>query len=82
MKPIFGESGDIRFARDLPKLITFDPPPCTWFIKKIQNPISSRKGRNETISDDHEKPPVPLESNLTLFFCSNSWNWSCAWSLA
>ena len=68
MKPIFGESGAIRFARDLPKLITFEPPPCIWFIRKIQNPISSRNGRNEAISDAHEKPPVPFESNFTLFF--------------
>ena len=27
-KVIFGESTDIRFARDLPKDMTFDPPPC------------------------------------------------------
>ena len=45
LKPIFGESGAIRFARDLPKLMTFDPPPCTWFIRKIQKPIRSRNGK-------------------------------------
>jgi hypothetical protein len=27
LKPIFGESGVIRFARDLPKDMTFEPPP-------------------------------------------------------
>src|SRR5205814_8863683 len=27
LKPIFGESGVMRLARDLPKLITFEPPP-------------------------------------------------------
>ena len=82
LKPIFGESGAMRFARDLPKLITFEPPPCTWFIRKIQNPIRSRNGRNEPISAVHEKPPVPFESNLMFCFCSTFWNWSCAWSLA
>ena len=81
LKPIFGESGAIRFARDLPKLITFEPPPCTWFMRKIQKPISSRNGRNEPISAAHEKPPVPLESNLTFFSSSRFWNCSCAWSL-
>jgi hypothetical protein len=42
---IFGESGAIRFARLLPKLITFEPPPCTWFIRKIQKPRNRRNGR-------------------------------------
>ena len=65
LKPIFGESGAIRFARDLPKLITFDPPPCTWFIRKIQNPIRSRNGRNDPSRAIHEKPPVPFESHFT-----------------
>ena len=53
----------MRFARDLPKLITFEPPPCTWFIRKIQKPISSRNGRNDPISAVHEKPPAPFESH-------------------
>ncbi len=82
LKPIFGESGAIRFARDLPKLITFDPPPCTWFIRKIQKPIRSRKGRNEPISAVHEKPPVPFESHFTRWACSRFWNFTCAWSEA
>ena len=80
LKPIFGESGAMRFARDLPKLITFEPPPCTWFIRKIQKPIRSRNGRNDPISAVHEKPPVPFESHVTSFACSRSWNCSCAWS--
>ena len=41
---IFGESTDIRLARDFPKDITFEPPPCTWFIKKIQNPMKIKNG--------------------------------------
>ena len=81
LKPIFGESGAMRFARDLPKDITFEPPPCTWFMRKIQKPISSRNGRNEPISAAHEKPPVPLESKVTFFSSSRRWNCSWAWSL-
>jgi hypothetical protein len=30
---------------DLPKDMTFEPPPCTWFMRKIQNPMKMRKGR-------------------------------------
>ena len=40
-KVIFGESADMRLARDLPNDITFEPPPWTWFIRKIQNPRNS-----------------------------------------
>ena len=42
---ILGESTDNRLARDLPKDITFEPPPWTWFIRKIQNPMKIRNGR-------------------------------------
>ena len=41
---IFGESTDIRFARDLPNDITFEPPPWTWFIKNSQNTIRITTG--------------------------------------
>ena len=44
-KVILGASTDIRLARDLPKLITREPPPCIWFIRKIQKAKKSRKGR-------------------------------------
>ena len=64
LKPILGESGAIRLARLLPKLITFEPPPWTWFIRKIQNAIRTMKGSSEKSAPTHEKPPVPLESNL------------------
>ena len=60
----FGESGDIRFARLLPKLITFEPPPCIWFIRKIQKPIRSRNGRKP----GEERPPrraCPCPSSRT-----------------
>ena len=62
LNPIFGESGVIRFARDLPKLITFEPPPCTWFIRKIQKPIRSTNGSTEMSSELHHEPPLPFES--------------------
>ena len=82
LKPIFGESGVIRFARDLPKLITFEPPPCIRFIKKIQKPISSTNGSNDKSSDHHGEPPKPFESNVTFCFCNRSWNWICACGVA
>ena len=44
-KVIFGESTDSRLARDLPNDMTFEPPPCTWFMRKIQNPMKIRNGR-------------------------------------
>ena len=31
-----GESTLTRLARLLPKLITLEPPPCIWFMMKIQ----------------------------------------------
>ena len=43
-KVIFGESADMRLARDLPNDITFEPPPWTWFIRKIQNPKNRTNG--------------------------------------
>ena len=73
----FGESGDIRLALLLPKLITFEPPPCIWFIRKIQKPTRSRIGSSPVRSATHVEVPVPLESNLTLFFVRMFWNWIC-----
>src|ERR671926_579602 len=70
LKPIFGESGAIRFARLLPKLITFEPPPWTWFIRKIQKPNRNRNGRNDVRIDHQGDEPVPFESNFTLFSSS------------
>ncbi|GBD46609.1 hypothetical protein HRbin41_01437 [bacterium HR41] len=40
---IFGWSTDRRFARDLPKDITFGPAPCIWLMMK------SQKSRNKSI---------------------------------
>src|SRR5436305_2165433 len=65
LKPIFGASGVIRFARDLPKLITFEPPPCTWFMRKIQNPNRRTNGSRLVRIDHHGDVPTPFELNLT-----------------
>jgi hypothetical protein len=43
-KVIFGESTDIRFARDLPNDISFEPPPWPRFIRKIQKPMKITNG--------------------------------------
>ena len=61
LKPIFGESGVIRFARLFPKLITLEPPPCTWFMRKIQKPNRRTNGRSEVRIDHHGEEPTPLE---------------------
>src|ERR1700733_3742672 len=42
---ILGESTDMRLARDLPNDMTLEPPPWTWFIRKIQRPKNNRNGR-------------------------------------
>jgi hypothetical protein len=71
----FGESGDMRLARLFPKLMTFEPPPCTWFIRKIQNAIRITNGRTLMRSAHHADEPVPFESNLMLLSSSRFWNW-------
>ncbi len=73
LNPILGESGAIRLARLLPKLITFDPPPCTWFIRKIQKPNRRTNGSSEVRIDHHGDEPVPFESNWTWLAIS----WFC-----
>ena len=72
-----GESGAIRLARLLPKLITFEPPPCTWFMRKIQKPNRSTNGSSEVRIDHQGDEPVPFESNAIFCFCSVSWNCTC-----
>src|SRR5689334_6469821 len=63
---ILGESTDIRLARLLPKLITFEPPPCIWFIRKIQKTKKSRKGRIVISALHHGEPPAFAPSIWTL----------------
>src|SRR5437660_1781765 len=81
LKPIFGESGVIRFARDLPNDITFEPPPCTWFIRKIQKPKRRTNGRSDVRIDHHGDEPVPFESKLTFSCSSRFWKEFWDWSL-
>ena len=57
----FGESGDMALRAALPKLITFDPPPCIWFMRKIQKPISSTNGR-KLMSNASTRPMTSLRS--------------------
>ncbi len=44
-KVIFGASTDIRLALDLPKFMTREPPPCIWFMRKIQKAKMRTNGR-------------------------------------
>ena len=61
-------------ARLLPKLMTFEPPPCIWFMRKIQNAIRITNGSTLMRSAHHADEPVPLESNLTFSRWSRFWN--------
>jgi hypothetical protein len=56
----FVHAGDVLEAD-----ITFEPPPWTWFIRKIQNAIRITNGSSAVSSDHHGELPVPLESNFT-----------------
>ena len=60
---ILGESTDIRLARLLPKLITLEPPPCIWFISRIQITKNRRKGRI-VISALHQGEPPALAPSI------------------
>jgi hypothetical protein len=81
LKPIFGESGVIRFARDLPKDMTFEPPPCTWFIRKIQKPNRRTNGSSDVRIDHHGEEPVPFESYRTPCLCICCCRSGTTWSL-
>ncbi len=74
LKVTFGESGDMRFARDFPKLITFEPPPWTWFMRKIQNAIRMTNGRMLMRSAHHGDEPVPFESKGMFSASRRFWN--------
>ena len=56
---ILGESTAMRLARLLPKLITFEPPPCIWLMRKIQRPRKSTKGSAPSSRLSHSLPPTP-----------------------
>jgi hypothetical protein len=53
--------GDLGRARLLPKLITFEPPPCIWFIRKIQIAMKNAKGSRLTRIETQGEEPVPFE---------------------
>ena len=54
-----GRVGRHPLRRDLPKLITFEPPPWTWFIRKIQNANRRTNGSSAVSSDHHGERPCP-----------------------
>ena len=56
MNVTFGESTLTRLALLLPKLMTLEPPPCIWFMMKIQNPMMSMIGR----MNEGARPPRRL----------------------
>ena len=60
LKPIFERRASSAW-RGSCRSITFEPPPCIWFIRKIQKPIRSKNGRNE-ISSEAGEAPLPFES--------------------
>ena len=75
-KVIFGASTDIRLALDLPNDMTFEPPPCIWFMRKIQKPMNSRNGRTYVSIEIHPFVRVPLMSKLwILLSCSAFSSW-------
>src|SRR5690349_23178613 len=67
-KVILGESTDRRLARDLPNDITFEPPPWTWFIRKIQKPMKR--------SEEHTSEPSHVEISYAVF-CLKKKNKQC-----
>jgi len=69
----------------LPKLITFEPPPWTWFMRKIQNPKRRTNGRRPVRIDHQAEEPVPFESYFSSGFfslaaASSAWRRGTAWS--
>jgi hypothetical protein len=70
-KVIFGESTDMRLARDLPNDITFEPPPCIWLMMKSQNSRKITNGRTYVSTDNQPDPPLPFTSIGTLW--ARSW---------
>ena len=48
---VCGVSLDIILALDLPKFMTLDPPPCTWFMKKNSKKTMIAMGSNVARSE-------------------------------
>ncbi len=70
-KVILGESTERRLARDLPKLMTLLPPPCIWFMRKIQKMKNRAKGARVIRNPHQAEPPRPETSKGT--------SWACNW---
>jgi hypothetical protein len=64
----------------LPKFITREPPPCIWFMRKIQNAKNNRNGRMYVRSESRLEPPLPLTS-VGMSFRSSLLK-TCAWTLS
>jgi hypothetical protein len=50
-KVVFGVSLVIIFARDFPKFITREPPPCIWFIRNRKTITSRTNGSRVTSTE-------------------------------
>ena len=70
-KVIFGASTDIRFARDFPKDMTFEPPPCIWLMMNSQNSRKITNGRMYVSAVSQPEPPFGFTSIWT--FSARSW---------
>ncbi len=84
---VLGVSLVISLARDLPKFMTRDPPPCIWVSRKKKNKAISRYGRNvpsKRLSSVllfgiwTSYPPLSLPWSNS--FCSSCWScWPWPW---
>ncbi len=70
-KVILGASTDMRLARDLPKDMTFDPPPCIWLMMNSQNSRKITKGRMYVSAVIQPEPPFCLTLMAT--------SWASSW---
>jgi len=50
----------------LPKLITLEPPPCIWFMMKIQNTMMRANGRIRPSALPHHDGPGLVAEKATL----------------
>src|SRR5205085_12114725 len=78
----------MRFARDLPNDITFDPPPCIWLMLNSQNSRKITNGRTYVSTESQPDPPLPVTSIGTgwvrswlIRFCSVLSGWAVAYFL-
>ena len=77
LKVTLGESALTCLARLLPKLITFEPPPCMRRMMKIMKPMMSTTGSNTVSRLAHDEPPL-LAETATSGCWASSWESSVA----